>query len=288
MIKKYDQEIISLWDDTYPFLLKETDMAPPLLFYKGDILLLQNYSVSIVGTRNPTEYGRKVANKIAEEISERGITVVSGLALGVDTISHKGALKAKGKTVAVLPSPINQITPFSNRKLAKEIEEKGLLISEYPPKSKIGKQNFYLRNRIISGISRATIVVEAGEKSGALITAAFALEQNREVFAIPGNIFSEKSRGTNKLLHQGATPFLSTEEFLSEMGLQKKSSVIQLPQLEEDEQMILEALGKTTRHLDELMVITGMDFGKLFEKILSLETTGYIEDIGGNYYRRKK
>ncbi len=280
-------QAITIWDIEYPILLKEIHSPPPLLYLKGNQELVKSDGIAIVGTRHPSRYGREITRKIAGELSSAGLTIISGLALGIDGEAHKGALQNKGKTIAVLPSPLTQIIPLSHRKLAEEIVETGLLISETHPTSRLSKSNFYLRNRIISGLSKAVIVTEAPIRSGALITAMFALEQNREIYAVPGAITSEKSQGCNHLIKKGATPFLSSEDFLNDLGLQKNSHIIQLPELEENEVEILRSIGHHPTHFDEIIIKSNRSFGELTRLLMNLESKGYIEEIGVNFYKRK-
>ena len=290
IVKKCEKNnitIITQWDDTYPELLKNIHSPPAVFYMRGDREVLKETCVSIVGTRRTTRYGREITRQIAAEIASEGITIVSGLAIGIDTFAHRGALDGGGKTIAVLPSAIDKIYPPSNRQLGEKIAEDGAVISEYPPGEEYHKSHFYLRNRIISGLCRWLIVVEAPEKSGALVTAKFALEQNRDIFAVPGNINSTRSTGTNRLIKEGAIPFLSTEDFFNETNLQKKSQIIQLPELNEEEKRIYSLLERDMKHFDELIIEAKIDFGRLVQLLMSMEEKGYIEEIPGNYYRRK-
>lgn len=213
-------EEISIDSKYYPEQLKQIYDAPIKLYVLGNKEILKHKGIAIVGARNASEYGRKVTLQFSRKLSENGINIISGLALGIDTCAHLGTLQntSKGKTIAVLGGGINKIYPKQNIELARNIIKRGgCIISEYPAESKPEKINFPQRNRIISGLSSGVLVVEASKKSGALITADFALEQGREVFAVPGNILSLTSVGTNNLIKQGAKLVSSYEEILSEL-----------------------------------------------------------------------
>ncbi|MGC9125541.1 MAG: DNA-processing protein DprA, partial [Caldisericaceae bacterium] len=207
-------EIIPYDDDGFPSQLRDIKESPLVIYIKGSLEKTDSFSVSIVGSRKCTEYGKAVARELSKKLAQLGIAVVSGLAYGIDSEAHKGALSVNGRTVAVLGSGVDVVYPRENRFLYDEIVEKGAVISEFPLGTKALKFNFPFRNRIISGLSLATIVVEAQEKSGSLITANYALEQSREVFAVPGNITSSCSKGTNLLIRDGAIPLLSYEDVL--------------------------------------------------------------------------
>lgn len=212
-------EKIKINDNEYPRLLKNIYDPPKQIYILGNKEILNNESIAIVGSRNATEYGKKVALKLAKDLSEKGIVIVSGLAKGIDSYSHLGTLYSNtGKTIAVLGSGIIEMYPKENIILAKEIIKRGgCIISEYSPYTKPNKMNFPKRNRIISGLSKGVIIVEATEKSGALITADFALEQGRDVFAIPGDIFNKNYVGTNKLIQDGAKLITNYEDILNEI-----------------------------------------------------------------------
>ncbi|HCE1197245.1 TPA: DNA-protecting protein DprA, partial [Listeria innocua] len=199
-----EASVVCILDENYPELLKEIYEAPPLLFYKGNLDLLKKQAIAIVGTRRMSEYGRKACASLAAELSNHGFTIVSGLALGIDAEAHKASLRNSGATIAVLGSGVNKIYPRTNELLAKEVITQGLLLSEYLPNEEARRWYFPERNRIISGLALGTVIIEAAERSGSLITADFALEQNRQVFAVPGNIYIDTWRGTNRLIQEGA------------------------------------------------------------------------------------
>lgn len=208
-------EELNIEDIGYPFLLKQIYSAPKKIYVLGNKEILREKSIAIVGCRNCSEYGKKVTKNLAYKLGKRNIITVSGLARGIDTYCHIGTLEAKGRTIAVLAHGLDMIYPIENRNLAKEIiKNGGALVSEYPVGVKPEKNNFPIRNRIISGLAEKTVIVEAKEKSGALITAGFSLEQGREVFAVPGSIYSNTSSGTNELIKQGASVLTTYEDLI--------------------------------------------------------------------------
>ena len=211
---------VMTWDDAdYPARLREISQPPPILYLRGDFIQDDAWAVGIVGTRRVTSYGRQVTEEIASFLAQNGVTVVSGLARGVDGIAHQAALNARERPFAVLGSGVDRIYPPEHRNLAEAISGSGAILSDYPPDTPREASNFPPRNRIISGLSMATIVIEAGATSGALITANFAVEQGREVFAVPGNIFAPQSKGPNKLIQNGAHPLLKPQDILDVLDL---------------------------------------------------------------------
>ena len=214
LIEQHQCHIVTINDDTYPPLLKQIDDPPALLYIIGKFPLQDAPSIAIVGSRSPTEYGKTTSQQLSYQLAERGITVVSGFARGIDTCVHRGALEAGGRTIAVFGCGLSIIYPETNRALAAEIIESGALISEFPMTMPPRGKNFPRRNRVISGLTLGTLVVEASERSGSLITARHAAEQGREVFAVPGQIFSGVSRGTHSLINQGATLINSVDDLL--------------------------------------------------------------------------
>ncbi|EED2403814.1 DNA-protecting protein DprA [Listeria monocytogenes] len=211
-----DVTLIWILDDAYPALLREIYEAPPILFCKGNIDLLQQQAIAIVGTRQMSEYGRKACVKIASELAAQKLTIISGMAIGIDTTAHRATLNQQGATIAVLGSGVNKIYPKKNELLAKEIVKEGLLLSEYLPDEEPKRWHFPERNRIISGLAIGTVIIEAAERSGSLITADIALEQNRQVFAVPGNIFIDTWRGTNYLIQEGAKLVMNANNIIEE------------------------------------------------------------------------
>lgn len=280
--------IITLEDKDYPELLKQIFDPPVLLFVKGT-LPEEGIPFAIVGTRNPSIYGLKMAEKFAEDLSYLGFVVISGMARGIDTSAHKGALKAGGKTIAVTGCGFAQCYPAENRKLAEDIERSGAVITEFVSDVLPEPQNFPRRNRLVSGLSRGVLVVEAGQKSGALITAHLAVEQGREVFALPGRIDTLSSKGTNQLLKEGATLVENVEEIISGLNMEiKKPPPIKetpIPVLSKEEQTVLDYIHKNGQQtIEELLINTEMDSTKLFRILLSLTLKNLITELPGKTY----
>lgn len=226
--EKYQQmdiHLITIFDKSYPFMLKQIYNPPLILYGKGNMELLHKKSLAVVGTRTPSPYGVQATKEIVRHLINENYIVVSGLAKGIDYIAHKTSIENKGQTIAILGSGFSHIYPREHDQIAKMIENSHLLLSEYPPNTKPQKKNFPERNRIISGLSIGTIVIEARKKSGSLITADFALNEGREVFAVPGSIFSETSKGTNFLIQQGAKLIQSIDDILSELPKNTKQMV---------------------------------------------------------------
>ena len=270
--------IVTRASDKFPKRLLQKETCPPmLLYYKGDIGITETNCVAIVGARACSSYGREVAEQFAGQLAESGVTVVSGLATGIDGYAHNACLRAGGKTIAVLGGGLERITPASNVRLGEEIEYSGLIVSQYPPEYPPTKYTFPERNRIIAGLSQATIVIEAGEKSGALITAEFALEQGREVFAVPGNITSSKSKGTNRLICEGAKPACSIADVLTELRLnipkKEKSAAIALDFFEEK---IYTLLRDGDKSLEEFIELSDLRASEINSTLLEMEIKGII------------
>ena len=217
LINAYGCQILTLYDDAYPTPLKEIDTPPLVLYVRGALIPEDSLSISLVGSRNAKDYGRKVSYRLSYQLAQRGLTVVSGFAKGIDTAAHRGALEAGGRTVAVMGNGLSFVYPAANRDLIEKIEVSGALISEFPIGAKPKPRNFPRRNRIISGLTLGTVVVEASNRSGALITARLAGEQGREVFAVPGEIFSEHSTGTHRLINDGAKLINTVDDLLNEL-----------------------------------------------------------------------
>lgn len=278
-----DLKIITKSNENYPPLLHETPFAPLVLYILGNIeSLASNYSVALVGTRKATYYGREIGFKLGRELAEKGINVVSGLALGIDTEAHRGCALAGGKTFAVLGSGIFNIHPKTNLGLAKKIiENGGAIISEYPPNLQADKWTFPQRNRIIAGLSQLTVVIEAPERSGALITANFALDYNRDVAVVPGEISSLNSKGTNRLLKSGAHPILDVSDILEILGVKEKE-VCQEKLFDEAEQSILNLIDRPISS-DELFSKCGLDAQLFNQKLSILEIKGAIKNSNGKF-----
>ncbi|MBI4919783.1 DNA-protecting protein DprA [Candidatus Azambacteria bacterium] len=283
-------EVVKKTSRSYPTVLKEIHNAPKQLYVRGKLPEDHSLNFAIVGTRAASEYGKTLAFEIAKELAELGFNIVSGLALGIDTQAHLGALAAKGKTTAVLGSAIddNSIYPSANLKLVKKIESSGgAVISEYAPGAKSERWYFPERNRIISGLSRGVLVVEAPEKSGALITARAALDQNREVFAIPGSIFSKNSFGANNLIKNGAKMVTGVDDILEELNLSRlksKKESDKKENLTKEEAAILNIIEKEPVHIDEICKISKMPASKVLPAISVLEINGIIKNIGGGKF----
>lgn len=295
-LKKKKYAILSLEDRNYPAYLREAFDPPCVLYCAGRVDVLDEPSVAIVGARRPTPYGKALAEKLAFELASRGIIVVSGLARGIDSTAHWGALRG-GKTVAVMGSGLDLIYPKENRGLFEKIAERGCVITEFPLMSPPLGYHFPMRNRIISGMSLAVVVVEATKKSGSLITARLALEQNREVMAVPGNATSELSRGTNWLVKTGAKLVEGWEDVAEELPPPLKERLLAqteervsntLPPVNSDEEKVLAVL-KTDEltFVDELVEKTEFSVSEILSLSLQLELKGYISQSPGKYFQRK-
>ncbi len=283
-------EIIKKSSRDYPKILKEIPDAPKQLYVRGSLPKDHNLNFAIVGTRAASDYGKTLAFKIAKELAELGFNIVSGLALGIDTQAHLGALEGKGKTTAVMGSAIddNSIYPFENLNLVKKIiSSGGAVISEYEPGTKSEIWFFPERNRIIAGLSQGVLVVEAPEKSGALITARVALEQNREIFAIPGSIFSKNSFGTNNLIKSGAKMVTTVDDILEELNLtdlKTEKGIKKEENLTGEEKIILKIVEKEPIHIDKICKISKMAAGQVLSIVSVLEIKGIIKNIGGSKF----
>lgn len=287
--EKNQVKIVPYWSDEYPALLKEIYYAPAIIFVKGTLQRSDAQSISIVGTRRCTVYGRLTTENFARTFANCGIIVTSGLAYGIDQTAHSTAIEAGGVTYAVIASGIDCILPLdANKKANKIIDSGGAIISEYKCGTKAQTGYFPQRNRIISGISKAVLVVESGVKGGALITAKFALEQSREVFAVPGNISLEKCKGTNLLIKSSeAVPALSPESMLEDLGFIGKKGFFEdnKPRLEDKtERLIFDCLNSEPIHIDRLAELSSLDISTLMVKLLDLEFRGIVRRLPGNNY----
>jgi DNA processing protein len=288
LIKKTGAKILTLFDRGYPDGLKNIYDPPVVLYVKGDIGKGDELSISIVGSRRCTYYGMNMADKIAQTLALNGITIVSGLARGIDTSAHKGALKAKGRTVAVLGSGFCDIYPAENRPLAEQIAENGALISEFPMQTPPKGNNFPRRNRLISGLSKAVLVVEAAHKSGALITADLALEQGRDVFAVPGMAERLPSMGTNALIKQGARLVDSADDILEELGIPTTHNPEKtLGRIREDagiERDIYGMLSDKPCHKDVIIQMATIGYKQANHALLRMQIKGLIRQLPGGFY----
>ncbi|MEQ8200161.1 MAG: DNA-processing protein DprA [Syntrophomonadaceae bacterium] len=282
-------DVCCLEDDKYPDMLRAIYDPPYLIYYKGSIDILDEFCLAVVGSRVATSYGKSQAFRFGRELAGQGIVVVSGMARGIDTEAHRGALEAGGKTAAVLGSGIDVIYPRENQKLYHRIAENGIVISEFAPGTRPEPGNFPARNRTISGLSNGVLVVEAKQRSGALITVDYALEQGREVFALPGPINSQNSAGTNNLIKQGACLVDCLEDILREYGMGEAvhpaAEQGRLPFAgDSDEAAVLEAMDHGTINFDQLIHLCGLGSGRLNTALLKLELEGIIRAMPGNYY----
>lgn len=288
-LEKENIKMIVETDAEYPRLLKEIPTAPYIIYMKGK-MDLNAPMVSIVGSRKYTDYGSHVAYSFAKDLAKAGITVVSGMAFGIDSIAHRGALDGGGKTIAVLGDSLDDknIYPASNFNLSREIISNGCLLSDYPIETPAGiPGNFPARNRIVAGLSMGTFIVEAGEKSGTLITANLALDFNRDVFAVPGSIFSSQSLGTNDLIKKGAKVVTSIKDILEELNLEenqeKAFAPAKIPDSKEEE-IILQLLSSDPLHIDNISKLTKLGTASVASTLAMMEIKGWIRNIGGQNY----
>jgi DNA processing protein len=283
--QKLGLKIITCEDASYPQNLKTIPGYPIVLYIKGELKPEDKDAIAVVGSRRASVYGLNNAGKFSGELALKGFTVVSGLARGIDTAAHRGALKSGGRTLAVIGSGFNEIYPPENLKLAEEIARNGAVISEFPLRTPPLKENFPRRNRVISGLSLGTLVVEAARNSGALITADFALEQGREVFALPGAVDAVNSFGTNELIKQGAKLVSSVEEIIEEFAL-TAAQTPQLPGRQPAVREILERLSGEPVHIDELAKESQIDIPKLSAMLLGLRLKNLIRELPGRQFIR--
>lgn len=279
--------ILTWEDENYPRRLKDIDQPPPVLYLRGDLTPGDEWAVAIVGTRRITSYGRQVTEEVASTLARNGVTVVSGLARGVDAVAHQAALNAGGRTLAVLGNGVDRIYPPENRRLAEQIISQGALISDYPLGTPPAGTNFPPRNRIISGLALAVVVVEAGLDSGALITSTFAAEQGRDVFAVPGSILAHQSKGTNRLIQDGAHPLLDPQEILEVLNLtmvtEHRSARLVLP-TDSTEAQLLQILSSEPLHVDDIHAKTDMPIEKVSATLAMMELKGMVRQVGGMHY----
>jgi DNA processing protein len=279
--------ILTWEDENYPRRLKDIDQPPPVLYLRGDLTPGDEWAVAIVGTRRITSYGRQVTEEVASTLARNGVTVVSGLARGVDAVAHQAALNAGGRTLAVLGNGVDRIYPPENRRLAEQIISQGALISDYPLGTPPEGTNFPPRNRIISGLALAVVVVEAGLDSGALITSTFAAEQGRDVFAVPGSILAHQSKGTNRLIQDGAHPLLDPQEILEVLNLtmvtEHRSARLVLP-TDSTEAQLLQILSSEPLHVDDIHAKTDMPIEKVSATLAMMELKGMVRQVGGMHY----
>ena len=296
-LEEHGARIVTWWDDDYPSYLKEIYDPPTLLFVKGTLPSADEITFAVVGTRMATSYGRVATERLAGGLARHGITIVSGMARGIDGIAHRTALSNGGRTIGVLGCGLDIVYPPEHRSLYEEVAANGAIISEFPMGTTPEAHNFPQRNRLISGLSLGVLVVEAQEKSGALLTAQSALEQGRDVFAVPGNIDAQKSRGTNRLIQQGAKLVLDIDDILDELsgplsGIHPPLPAALLaghlpPDISEEERSLLDLLSPSEpRHIDVLVVESGIPTSKILALLLSLELAGYVRQLSGKQFMR--
>ncbi|MBI4536577.1 MAG: DNA-protecting protein DprA [candidate division NC10 bacterium] len=284
---------IIVWGDAdYPVLLNRIASPPPVLYLRGHLSPEDAVAIAIVGARRATAYGQDMAGEMAGELARRGVTIVSGLARGIDGAAHQGALQAAGRTVAVLGCGLDTVYPPEHGSLAKEVERAGALLSEFPVGTPPVRLNFPRRNRIISGLSLGVVVVEAGIESGALITAHHALEQGREVFAVPGRVHARYSEGCHRLIKAGAKLVESWEDVLAELvpqlkrGRRLKGAAAPLPPLTAEELRVYDLLALGSRHIDVLIGEAGLPGGRVASVLVTLEMKGVVRQLGGKVFER--
>ncbi|MFC1621671.1 DNA-processing protein DprA [Candidatus Omnitrophota bacterium] len=303
LVREHKIKIVTILDKDYPENLKNIYDPPVVLYVKGEIIPEDDLAIAIVGSRQASFYGMKTAERFGFELAARGITVVSGLARGIDVSSHKGALKAKGRTLAILGSGLMNIYPKEHRRIAEEVSENGAVISEYPMLTIPDKGNFPKRNRIINGLSKGVVVVEAAQRSGALITADCALQEGREVFAIPGKVDSNTSKGANKLIKQGAKLAETVDDILEELNLSNLSDLVGRsksdlrgrtgihnnkeylpPRLDKYESLVYNLLTSEPQHIDELSAVLKLKVNDISSILLNLEMKKLIRQLPGKNF----
>lgn len=293
LTEKLGVRMVSYWDAEYPELLKSIYDPPVLLYVKGSLEDLPERRLAVVGMRSPSETGKTVAESFAADLARCGVAVVSGMARGIDTAAHRGCIRAGGKTVAVLGSGVDVVYPPENIRLYNRIAAAGAVISEFPMNAEPAASHFPRRNRIISGMSRGTVVVEAGERSGALITAYMALEQGREVFAVPGSVRSSKSRGAHRLIKEGAKLVEGVEDILAEIPQWADSAgdagaaVSAEKILTEEEMVIWGALGDSPVHIDSIVKAADRSPSEALALLLSMELKDCVKQMPGMRFMRR-
>ena len=286
-LDRYGIKVLTFHDPDYPARLKEIYDYPPLLYIRGSLVPQDEWCLTVVGTRRATVYGRQVTEEIVADLVRSKITIVSGLAKGIDSVAHQSALEAGGRSIAVFGCGLDIVYPSENANLARRIMQQGALISEYPLGTKPKAENFPRRNRIMSGLSLGVLVVEAGETSGAMITAHLALEQNREVFAIPGSILSPASRGTNQLIQEGAKLVRDCTDILEELNLTAVAHQIEMKELipaSETESLLLKQLGAEPTHIDEVCRSSGLPISTVSSTLAMMELKGLVKQVGTMNY----
>ncbi len=291
-IERYHYRVYCYKESDYPAVLKKISDPPPVLYARGQFEYGDDVAVAIIGTRNPTPLGAHTARELAGNLSRQGLTIVSGMARGIDSEGHRGALEAGGRTIAVLGSGIDVPYPPENESLLEEIVARGAVISEFPLGTEPYAKNFPARNRIISGLSLGVIVVEAAQDSGSLITAGFALEQGREVFAVPGNIANESSKGPHKLIKQGAKLIESYMDVLTELAIPyiaaSENNSIAVDSLSEIEKQVITVMTREPLHIDQILRRALLAQAQVSSALVQLELKGAIKRFPGQLYVRLK
>jgi DNA processing protein len=291
-LEKQGVHALTWADAAFPARLKEIDDSPPVLYLRGELTAVDELAVAVVGTRRPTPYGRQVAEELPYQLASNRITVVSGLARGVDAIAHRAALQAGGRTLAVLACGLDMVYPPEHAKLAREIAEHGAVISEQPIGTQPRGDYFPRRNRILSGLSLGVLMIEGDVKSGAMITARQALDQNREVFAVPGSIFSPQSRGTNDLIQRGEAKLVSSvQDILTELNLTTAPQQIEMKELipaTDTEADLLRHITKEPAHIDEVCRDSGLPASTVSSLLAMMELKGLIRQMGPASYVRSR
>lgn len=286
-LHKYKVKAIPCNSSAYPQRLKEIHDYPPIIYIRGSIKPEDECCLAVVGTRRATVYGRQVTEEIVTDLAKNKITIVSGLAKGIDSIAHRSALEANGRTIAIFASGLDIVYPAENAGLARDIMEQGALVSEHPLGTKPKADNFPRRNRIMSGLSLGILVIEAGEKSGALITVEQALQQNREVFAVPGSILSPASKGTNSILQQGAKLVRNHMDILEELNLAMVAQQLEMKELlptDKTEALLLRQLSNEPIHIDEASRQSGLSASVVSSTLAMMELKGMVKQVGAMNY----
>ncbi len=286
-LDRYGVKVLTCHDTDYPSRLKEIYDYPPLLYVRGSLLPEDEWCLAVVGTRRATVYGRQVTEEIVADLSRSKITIVSGLAKGIDSVAHHSALEAGGRSIAIFGCGLDIVYPGENAELARRIMQQGALISEYPLGTRPKAENFPRRNRIMSGLSLGVLVVEAGETSGAMITAHLAVEQNREVFAIPGSVLSPASKGTNHLIQEGAKLVRDYTDILEELNLTAVSQQIEMKEIippSDTESLLLKQLSAEPTHIDDVCRLSGLPISTVSSTLAMMELKGLVKQVGAMNY----
>jgi len=286
-LARYGVKVLIWHDPDYPSRLKEIYDYPPILYVRGSLLPEDEWCLAVVGTRRATVYGRQATEEIVADLARNKITIVSGLAKGIDSIAHYSALEAGGRSIAVFASGLDIVYPGENAALARSIIQQGAVVSEYPLGTRPKADNFPRRNRIMSGLSLGVLVVEAGETSGAMITAHLALEQNREVFAVPGSILSPASRGTNHLIQEGAKLIRDYTDILEELNLTAVAHQMEIKEVipaSDTESLLLKQLGTEPTHIDEVCRSSGLPISVVSSTLAMMELKGMVKQVGTMNY----